>query len=234
VTDQPITHIAVYNHSTVAKDDEVAWWVAAVAKQLREHVAPLWGVTPGMAFYGHAERIPADQAAILGIVDDDGNADSAGYHSQLGSRVFGLVDMSQSKHPSVTLSHEALEMFGNPRLDRKVDGPKGRTYYVELGDPVQRDEYGIEVELLGQTRIIPVSDFVLPKWFGLPILKPHDGRTTYLDTHELEPFEIAQGGYQIAEAPDGEVLFLSRGEARMSQASGSRTRRILWPKPSKV
>jgi hypothetical protein len=220
-------HIAVYNHSTLVNDDEIAWWVLAVDKQLREHCAPLWDGAPcGVAFYGNAHRLPADKTALLGIVDDDGNAESAGYHSQIGDRIFGLVDMSQAKNPSVVLSHEVLEMYANAHLTRKVSGPKGREYYIEICDPTQRDDYQIEAELFGKTRHIAVSDFVLPEWYGLPNVDKHDGRTTYLDRHELEQFEVAPGGYQIAEESDGEIVFLAKAEARMSRSSFSRTDRI--------
>lgn len=224
----PPLHIGVYNHSTLVKDDEVAWWVAAVSKQLREHTAPAWGYPPpGVAFYGHAERLPAEHAAILGIVDSDGNAESAGYHSMLGRRVYGLVDVSQSERPSVTLSHEALEMFGNAYLDQRVPGPKeGMTYLVELADPCQRDEYSIETELLGEVRKVPVSDFVMPKWFGLPSILPHDARTTFLDGYELDPFEVAPGGYQITEDVRGRMVLMSLGDTRINRSVHSRTDRF--------
>lgn len=219
-------HIAVVNHSTMATDEDVAFWVDACNIQLREHCAPLWdGEPPGLSFLGSADHIPANEAAVLGVVDDDGNASSAGYHTIVGDLVYGLVDMHQSPLPSVTMSHEALEMYGNARLVRTVMAPKGRRFWVELNDPTQRQTYNIEVELFGQRRQVPVSDFVLPRWFGLP---QQDRRTTYID-QKVAPFEIAPGGYQIARESDGQIVFLSGvdGAFNLRPSRHSRTRRIL-------
>jgi len=222
-----LTHIAVVNHSR-RSDIDIAFEVEAVARQLREHVAPLWdGEPPGMAFYGTAEHVPADKAAVLGYVNDDGNADSAGYHTAAGSFIYGLIDVNQSRVPSVTLSHEGAEMYGNPRLDRKVRGKNGRFYYVELNDPVQEQTYEIEVTVFGQTRQVRVADFVLPAWFGLPNPPAAGTRTTYLG-QPLAPFEIARGGYQIAESPEGEIIFLaSTLGASLRRSKHSRTMRIV-------
>lgn len=223
----PPTHIAVVNHST-RSDRDIAFEVEAVALQLREHVAPLWDeAPPGLTFYGTAEHVPADQAAVLGYVNDDGNADSAGYHADAAGLVYGLVDVGQSPESSITLSHEGAEMYGNQHLDRKVVGKDGRAYYVELSDPVQAATYEIEVELFGERRRVKVSDFVLPAWFGLPN-KPAGGmRTTYLG-QPLKPFQVDEGGYQIIEDVGGGIVFVTAGGApRLRRSKHSRTSRIV-------
>lgn len=227
----PPLHIAVVNNHSRHSDHDIAFEVAAAAIQLREHVAPLWdGEPPGLQFYGTAEHAPGDKAAVLGYVNDDGNADSAGYHTAAGRFVYGLIDVGQSRVPSVTLSHEACEMYGNPHLDRKIVGKSGRAYYVELNDPVQRQTYFIEVTLFGETRRVEMSDFVLPSWFGLPQPAAAGTRTTYLG-QPLAPFEIAPGGYQIAEEPDGGIVFLASADptagASLRRSKHSRTMRIL-------
>jgi hypothetical protein len=227
----PPLHIAVVNNRSRHPDREIAFEVAAVAIQLREHVAPLWdGEPPGLQFYGTAEHAPGDKAAVLGYVNDDGNADSAGYHTAAGRFVYGLIDVGQSHVPSVTLSHEGCEMYGNPHLDRKVVGKNGRAYFLELNDPVQRQTYFIEVTLFGETRQVEVADFVLPSWFGLPQPAAAGTRTTYLG-QRLAPFEIAPGGYQIAEEPDGGIVFLASaggaGGASLRRSKHSRTMRIV-------
>ncbi len=223
----PPTHVAVVNHSR-RSDRDIAFEVEAVAVQLREHIAPLWdGEPPGLTFYGSAEHVPAGQAAVLGYVNDDGNADSAGYHADAAGLVYGLVDVGQSPDPSVSLSHEGAEMYGNQHLDRKVVGRDGRAYYVELADPVQAGTYEIEVELFGERRRVKVSDFVLPAWFGLPN-KPGGGmRTTYLG-QPLKPFQVDDGGYQIIENTDGGIVFVTAGGApRLRASKHSRTSRIV-------
>jgi hypothetical protein len=201
---------------------------------MREHVAPIWGAPPpGVFFYGDVPHLPKDNPAFLGVVNDDGNADSAGYHSVLAGMIYGLVDMGQSRSPSRTLSHEALEMYGNPYLSRKIMGPRNRWYYAELNDPVQRRQYEIEVTLMGTARKVAVSDFVLPAWFDLPNADSSTARTYLGKTgaeEDLDKFEVAPGGYQITEEADGEVLYLAQGAATMNRSQHGRTNRIVQRK----
>jgi hypothetical protein len=219
----PPTHIGVINESTLVSVEDVAFWTAAVAQQLREHVAPLWGLSPpGTAFYTEKPT----GAALLAFVDDDGNAEAAGYHSKIVNLVYGLVDVGQSRVPSQTLSHEAIELFLNPDLTRTVPGPGGRQVFIELCDPVQLETYEIDVEILDKRRAVVVSDFVLPRWFGLSNIDKADNRTTYL-ANQIGPFETAPGGYYVAKEDDGSVVFVTRGAARMNRSMLSRTRRIL-------
>jgi hypothetical protein len=221
-------HISVVDHSSKIAADDIAFHIEAVNIQIRKHAAPLWdGEPPGVSFVGPSKVIPSNPAieALLGYVNDDGDADAAGYHSQIGNIVYGLIDVGQSDEPSVTHSHEALEMYANARLNRKVPGPKNRSYYVELCDPTQRQTYKISVTLFGKTREIEVSDFVLPKWFGLNNPDGSD-KTTYLDQN-LAPFVVAPGGYQIAEEADGEIVFLSGGSFGVRSSKHSRTSRIM-------
>lgn len=223
-------HLAVYNHSSLADDRDVAFWTEAVNIQMREHVSPHWDrEAPGVAFYGSVEHMDPDKAALLGIVNDDGNAESAGYHTQLGPVIYGLVDVHQSRHPSGTLSHEAGEILCDATLDRKVPGPHGWLYYVEPWDPTQGRDYMIEVTLFGERRKVLVSDFVLPAWYGLRNTAGGSHRT-FLGARnvapDLDPFAPAPGGYQIAEQ-DGRVMFLSEGPFAMNASRMSRTRRIM-------
>lgn len=224
----PPSHIAVVNHSSLIKDEDCALIAEALCVQLRDHACPAWGFpTTNVAFYGHAEHVPLDQNAVLAFVDDDGNAESAGYHADIAGMVYGLVDVRQSNRPSVTASHEALEIVGNAHLNRQVPGPNGRRYWMELCDPVQRDTYQIEVE----GRKVDVSDFVLPAWFSM--VNPFDIpqiRTTWLQ-QPLTPFEIGDGGYQIAEDVDGQILFMSEGPFGMRPTNHSRTSRIRMGQP---
>ncbi len=189
-------------------------------------MAPLWNErVPGVSFHGPAPRIPPDVGAVIGYVDDDGNAESAGYHTDLGGFFYGVVDVGQSDDPGVTLSHEGVEMAINPRLSRKRQGPDGRGYYVEPNDPVQGFSYTIKVTLLGETRQVPVSDFTSPAFWGLP--NPLGvSRLSYLDRAQ-KPFTAEEGGYLLAESPDGAIAMRAAGEVRINRSSFSRTRRII-------
>jgi len=222
----PPLHCAVVNHSSLAKDEEISFWCEAVNKQIREHVAPAWQVPPmAVVFYGPSVKIPSDQAAVIGIVDDDNNSESAGYHTQLGDLVYGLVDMSQSSIPSRVLSHEALEIFTDAFLDRLVNGPDSLKYFTECADPCQADGYKVPVTLFGVSKDVTVSDFCLPAWYDLPSLETAVGPYNRLGTM-TRPFEIAYGGYALAQDEKGRVLFLSHAKgAMMSAAKMNRTSR---------
>jgi len=222
-------HLVVVNHSTLADDKSVALWTEAVRLQLRD-AAEAWELpAPGCFFYGHRTDIPPDEGCVIGIVDDDGNADSAGYHTAIGKLAFGLVDMGQSNVPSRTLSHEALEMLGNVWLDRWMPGPKGRLYAAELADACQRDEYTIQVDLFGVTSQVRVSDFILPGWFDEASLGKYD----YLGLLHA-PFTNRPGGYHIALDGD-EVLYVAHPEGMAQHGARikplSRTARLMGRRP---
>jgi hypothetical protein len=197
-------HLAVVNRSTIAPDIDVAFWTEAVRIQLRD-AAAAWGLEPpGMALYAPGMDVSHAEGMVISIVDDDGDDEAAGYHTPIG----GVVDMGQASSPSRTLSHEALEMLCNARLDRWLLGPGGREYAVELCDAVQRQGYGIEVEMFGETRHVEVSNFILPSWFnGSWFAGNAPGPYDFLGRLQA-PYELAPGGYAIARE-DGEIIFLA-------------------------
>jgi hypothetical protein len=174
---------------------------------------------PGVFFYSRRQDIPREEGMLIAVVDDDGDDEAAGYHNLLG----GVVDMGQSRFPSRTLDHEALEILRNWRLDEWAPGPGGRRYAMELADPVQRDSYEVEVTILDETRRVVLSNWVTPAWFGLA-----SGPVDYLG-RLTDPFSLAPGGYAIAQEADGEIVFLAHLEGAAMPASrfGSRTRWLL-------
>jgi hypothetical protein len=228
-------HFAVVRYGKLAGNRDVAFWAEAVRLQLID-AAKVWGLAPpGMAVYdarSSDSTLPLASTTVhIGIVDDDGDDEAAGFHSLMGGEPYGLVDLHQSDEPSTVLSHEALELLGNAQLDRWVPGPGGLEYAVELGDPVQRDSYAVEVEVMGEKRDVEVSNFVFPSWFGLKNAAELDdaGQTNMLG--KLDPFELAEGGYQIASDDDGRIVYLAhkRGAAMPPSKARptSRTARLI-------
>lgn len=207
---QPATpaHIIVVNHSTLAKDEDIAYWAEGVRKHVQTELAPAWGIAPpGVFFYGSSANIPLDQdgAAFIGIVDDDGNAESAGYHTLVGDVVFGLVDMGQSSEPSRTLDHEVCEMVINPQLMRTAYSSKNDLqYFVEVSDPVEAQLVTVSASILGNSRDVLCSNFVTPAWFNL------DAGTKFDQLGNLTaPFQLSPGGYCVALDADGKAVQLS-------------------------
>jgi hypothetical protein len=209
MTDAPIDrprtvpHIAVvYHGNNRATETDVIFATEACRKQLLEHAGPAWhdwAPPPGIHYYGRADGIPTDEAAVVSVVHDARLQEAAGFHAAIGRRVFGVVDLSRTDSLSRTLSHECLEIYGNAFLDEWWPLPHrpGRHYAAELCDPVQRVGYGITVQMSREYRTITVGDFVLPAWSDPSLSGPKTFRDSVRGS-----FEVAPGGYQIAREDD--------------------------------
>ncbi len=227
MTYAPPNHLAIVLTSKLAEDRDVAYWTEAVKIQLRDHAAQAWGLPPpGVAVYTPDTFVPSAEGAIIALVDDDGNDDAAGLHSVLAGMQYGLVDLKQASKPSRTLSHEALELWGNANLDRWLPGPGGLEYAVELCDACQRDEYTIGVELFGEWRDVVVSNFIRPTWFQI------DAKLTFDILGFIDrPFGLRPGGYAIARDSNGSIRYLSHAEGSFLEprqtGKHARTRRLI-------
>lgn len=213
------------NLSGRAKDDDVAFWVKASEKHLRENVGPVWGLTPpGVTFVQPKTYVPSGDGALVQIVDDDGLPQAAGAHWWFEGQPIGVVDMSQSREPSRTLDHENTEITGNQMLNQWIKAPDGRAAAKEFNDPCQRQQFELSVSIMGRSRSVVMSDFVTPAWFGL-----EKGHTTFLRSTNIQPFQTAWGGYVIWRNADGEIEFDARGPmaADWVRRRTSRTLRIL-------
>lgn len=190
-----VAEIAVLNRSRL--DDEIAAFAcAAVDIQARRDYLPLW---PGfryhpMRFYKTERDLPvvADLARLIVLSDTIDIPGVLGYHT-MDPLIRGVV-LAQGTDTIETLSHEAREMDTNPTCTQWRPMPDGRHVAYENADPVQRDRYPIEVEILGRRRTMFVSNFVTPQWFG----ERGDG-SRRVDFMNLlaGPFTLRPGGYMI-------------------------------------
>jgi hypothetical protein len=197
--------IGVQNLSTLVSGDDAYAMTLLVDKQLREHVAPAWGLAPPSVLYlsGPAE-FHCD--AIIGILDDADQAGDLGWHTEgpdadVYGRVFaspvlqngGVVLDGQLSVCSV-LSHEAIETLGDAACNRWGQQSDGTMVAVELADPVESDSYQMVISGPGiETVTGTVSDFVLPAWFD-PDADP--GPTDFLGL-VTAPFQVRSTGYVI-------------------------------------
>jgi hypothetical protein len=105
----------------------------------------------------------------------------------------------------------------------------GREVAAEVADPVEEAVYPIEVELFGETRQIPVTNFVLPPWSIPDATGPYD----FLGLLAA-PFTMLPGGYMIIRGQDGTIsnVFASAtGWGRVAARSNdpmARTYRRMW------
>jgi hypothetical protein len=197
--------ISIANISQKVTVAEFSATVHAVARQVHEDFAPLWGMDAdvrGIAMKRNTKPNPeltlSDVILYVGELDDDPQkvADAVGYHD-LNTKgipygfVFTDIAAKQGDPWSTTLSHEVLELLADPDVNLLVvapnpKNPKGvalRAY--EVCDPVQADSYDIDG--------VAVSNFVTPLYFAnLP--SPTTTRTNYLN-NGLDRFGVRPGGY---------------------------------------
>ena len=183
--------IAVYNHPGSGESDAV---IAAMIPDLQTQIsdpeegfARYWGRDATLRFVPSGSKPPSVGWTIAVLANSD-VAGALGYHDltptgyPLG-KVFAETDRQYNEVLSVTLSHELLEMLGDPWINQSAQGPDGKFYAYEACDAVEADAMGYTI---GQTL---VSNFVTDAWFGNGV-GPYD-RLKKL----TRPLEIAPGGY---------------------------------------
>jgi hypothetical protein len=204
--------LTIANVSTQVAQKDFRRAVAAIGKQVTQHFKPEWGV--GATLKPIALPLGAKKAAIqrgadaiiyLGDSSSDpttGVKGALGYHDTNNKRIpYGFVYLdicAQSKEIwTCTLSHEVLELLGDPDAVLTVAGPRpkqasgprpkhiaGTVYYdLEVCDPTQGDQYHIDK--------VAVSNFVGKRYFGM---SGGSGHTNYLNL-PLRPFGVRPNGY---------------------------------------
>jgi hypothetical protein len=184
--------VAILNRSSVLTDSDVARIVAALQKQVTNHFAPAWGIGARLKFVPKADLEGWKGAWNLVVLDTSDEATALGYHDFTPEglpvgKAFAKTDQLYGALPSVTLSHELLEMLGDPEINLCAEARDGTVYAYENCDAVEADQLGYQVD--GVT----VSDFVTPEWFS-DSLAGHEVRFDFRG-HVSGPFELAAGGY---------------------------------------
>ncbi len=200
--------ISVINHASAKiSDAELQPVLRALNRQIEGDFAPYWSLGATLRLEGRSGQQPSKQSladmrgdAVLYLWDKVDVDDALGYHETNNRGIpYGFVFTELSKemgeHWSVTLSHEALELIGDPEVNLLVMGPHpkdpGRDvfHWYEMCDAVQAETYEIDG--------VAVSNFVLPLYFTGSeeaggrndfLGKTHNGRT-------LRSFGINPGGY---------------------------------------
>jgi hypothetical protein len=184
--------VSVINHSKDLNHAQVGAIAKALQYQVDNDFKGVWGLTAELVAVPQ-NAVPAPGTWWLVFLDDPDQAGALGYHDLTPdlhpvSKIFVAEDLKYKAAPSVTASHELLEMLGNPYLGEAVVDPRtGRAYAKENADAVEDDRLGYEIGG------ILVSDFVLPEFFD----PRHRGKGLPLSFKEnlTEPFSIAEGGY---------------------------------------
>jgi hypothetical protein len=227
-------------------DDHLQTAIRAVNRQIADDFAPYWGFGAQLRLEGKTGRSratvdPADMRgdAIIYLRDLVKPSDVDGYHDQHFSGIpFGVVFLELSHELgedwTVTLSHEALELLGDPENNLLVQGPHPTKrhevfHWFEMCDAVQEESYEIDR--------IRVSNFVLPLYFTSS--NEHGGRNDFLGTtingHTLRSFGVNPGGYigffdpalneHVQYSPDDDVKGRKRLSVKQQLQAGRGQRR---------
>lgn len=182
------TTVSIINESTKAADTDVQKWTAAWQKQVTNDFAPVWGADAELVFVPAGQKPDPTTFWLVGL-DNSDQAGALGYHDltpqglPIGKFFIG-TDLQYGYNPSVTGSHELLEMLGDPGINKVYQGPDGNFYAGEVADAPEADQYGYVID--GVT----VSDFVYPSWFGGVVSTPYDHQGTIKG-----PLQLLPGGY---------------------------------------
>jgi hypothetical protein len=206
--------ISVVNRSKHLSDGELQAAVRAINRQLEEDFYPHWQFGARLRV-DSAGRVPTQREkkvdlpllpgrrgdAVLYIEDKPSMSATEGYHDGNNDDVpFGFVFLDACSGEgadcwTVALSHEAIELVGDPLNNLLVQGPHPVDHrrlvfhQFELCDAVCGECYEIEG--------VKVQNFVLPGWFSRKVVE--GARNDFLGRIEpgqsLAPFGIAAGGY---------------------------------------
>lgn len=181
--------VVIINHSTVLADGDIAAVVPALQTQVSRDFGPSWGVPALLHTLPAMSPIPAGWWPIWMLDDDPSVPGALGYHEDPGrpdGKVLAKTTIEAGLHWTVTLSHELVELLGDPTVDQ-VRQYGARRYAYEAADPCEADEFGYLIDG------VLVSDFVLPTWFTAhPSRKP--GIFDFAG-HITKPRQLIKGGY---------------------------------------
>jgi hypothetical protein len=203
--------ISIVNHTNgKLTDEKVQEGVRAVNRQIAHDFKPNWHWEAELRLEGSIGDRPDQQDlpelrgdAIIYLWDDVNVDDALGFHETNAEGIpFGFVFTELVKEMNepwtVTLSHEALELIGDPEVNLLVAGPhpaepdKEVFHWYEMCDAVQDEKYKIDD--------VWVSNFVLPLYFTADA--EEGGRNDFLGRPDkkrggrtLQSFGINPGGY---------------------------------------
>jgi hypothetical protein len=156
LTQERLMLISIVNHTSGKLTDALVQdAVRAINAQMVHDFKPYWHIHAELRLEGSIGKDPDDEAlpelrgdAIIYLWDDVNADDALGFHESSASGVpFGFVFTELSKELgeswTVTLSHEALELIGDPEANLLVVGPhpadpkKEVFHWYEMCDAVQ-------------------------------------------------------------------------------------------------
>lgn len=190
--------ISLANQSTIFSDKDLPALANALQIQVSRDFFPAWGVD-AQIFYTPTGKHPTASHWVIALLDDADQAGALGYHDVTVSgmplgKAFVRTTLADGGLVSVTVSHELLEMLGDPdvNLTAQLDT---KLYAYEVSDAVESDADGYAIVIPsgwdGAGTSVTVSDFVLPSWFEtFRTSGPFDFKNRV-----SAPLQLSPGGY---------------------------------------
>ncbi|HEV7217411.1 MAG: hypothetical protein ACHP8A_07770 [Terriglobales bacterium] len=180
--------IAITNASTCLTDAQVQSVIPSLQKQVTRDFNSYWDLDCSLAFLQRNQPLTAGWWQIV-ITDNPDQAGALGYHELTNTgaplgKVFAALDIDSGSSWSVTLSHELLEMLGDPWINWCAESPDGKLFALEVCDAVEADELGYEIDG------VMLSDFITPSWF-----EPTEADRVDFMKRISKQLELAPGGY---------------------------------------
>ena len=224
--------ISIINHTNGRlSDEELQVGIRAINRQIAHDFEPYWSLGAELRLEGKSEKKPTKHSladmrgdAVIYVWDKLDVEDALGYHDKNDRGIpygFVFVELSEELEEewSVTLSHEALELIGDPEANLLVVGPDPKDrrkrvfHWYEMCDAVQAESYEVDG--------VKVSNFLLPLYFTSS--DERGGRNDFLGrTYKgkaLLSFGVNPGGYlgyyDPAKRKDGS--FFARGDAKAAR-----------------
>jgi hypothetical protein len=202
--------ISIVNHTDgQVSDEELQNVIRAINRQIAEDFAPYWSMSATLRLEGRSVEEPGKVQmpdlrgdAIIYLWNETDVPSAIGYHFQNSQGIpYGFVFTEIAREIgepwSVTLSHEALELLGDPETNMLVMGPhpsqtRDVFHWFEMCDAVQAETYEIDG--------VAVSNFLLPLYFtGTRDVDEVGARNDFLgrahNGQTLRSFGINPGGY---------------------------------------
>lgn len=200
-----LQHIVIVDKTVKQKPGIAMDKLAGVMdKQVREHFGPLWGLTGKVT----AASALDPTACNLILLDTASQADFLGVHEMIvggfpSAKVLvkDCLDEGGVTSLTTTISHEIMELLGDPYANLWAEGDGGVCYAVEASDAVEDLSYKIDG--------VTVSDFVLR-----PFFHPAPGKVKlhYLD-QPLKPLQTLAGYQTLLKGGQYSNTFSSRPKA---------------------
>jgi hypothetical protein len=188
--------IVIVNASHIVTDEVVSQWAIDIQRQVTEDFAPVWGRGAQIEFKPWQTWQTATREGVWPVYINKHSTDptALGWHDNAGNQIMGRVFVgdcvAEGIEPSIDLSHEVLEIIGDPDVRQTQTLADGRVAALEMCDPVEDDIYGY---IKGQTK---VSDFVLPQYFRSIAGPTNVSRFDFMGHLSGPCPALTSGGYQ--------------------------------------